>query len=391
MDIVHLRPTRVEIDLDNLEYNMNQIKSILSPSAKICAVLKADGYGHGAVEIAQEIMGCGAAYIAVSFIDEALELRQSGVKVPILILGFTPESQFDKIIEYDITQTIYNTSSAETLSKLALKYNKKAKVHIKIDTGMNRIGFQANSNSLTKIASLFSLEGLEIEGIYTHFAKADEKDKTFTKEQYKSFNEMANRLKQMGHDIPIKHVANSATVIDLPDMHLDMVRPGLILYGLYPSQEVQKDKLDLKPLMSLKTKVSHVKKVDRGRRISYGGTFVTKRESLIATLPVGYADGYSRLLSSKADVLIKGQRAPVVGRICMDQCMVDITDIKDKVQTGEDVVLFGKMGNKEILADELAHTIGTINYEIICGVSRRVPRVYIRHGKIIKVKNLLVY
>ncbi|WP_422446746.1 alanine racemase [Thermoanaerobacterium sp. DL9XJH110] len=390
MDLRHLRPTRAEISLDNLEHNLKEIRRATAPTARICAVVKADGYGHGALEVARTALACGASYLAVAILDEALQLREQGIKAPILILGFTPEEQFDRIVEQDIIQTVYNLKSAQLLSLEAKKQGKKAKIHVKLDTGMSRIGFQAEPSALCEIKKLFALEGLEVEGIFTHFAKADEKDKTFTHEQFEKFMAVVDALEKDGFHIPVKHTANSAAVMELPGTHLDMVRPGIILYGLYPSDEVDKSRIRLKPVMSLKTRISHVKKLGRGRAISYGGTFVTRRESLIATLPVGYADGYSRLLSNRAHVLIKGQRAPVVGRVCMDQCMVDVTDIKGGVEPGEDVVLFGSMGEETISADEIAKIIGTISYEVVCAVARRVPRVYFKHGKILKVKNLLV-
>ena len=389
MDLAHLRPTRAEINLDNLKHNLKEIRRVADSQAAICAVVKADGYGHGALEVAQTALDCGVSYLAVAFLDEALQLRKEGIKAPILILGFTPEEQFDKIVEHDITQTVYKVSSAQKLSLEAKKQGKKAKIHIKLDTGMSRIGFQAEPSSIDEIKKIFSMENLEVEGMFTHFSKADEKDKTFTEEQFKKYMAVAETLEKDGFKIPIKHVANSAAIMELPHTHLDMVRPGIILYGLYPSDEVDKSRIDLKPVMSLKTRVSHVKILGAGRAISYGGTFITKRQSIIATLPVGYADGYSRLLSSRASVMIKGQRAPVVGRVCMDQCMVDVTDIQGAVEPGEDVLLFGGSGDPTVSTDEIARIIGTINYEVVCGVSRRVPRVYIRDGKIVKVKNLL--
>ncbi|MDI3480965.1 MAG: alanine racemase [Tepidanaerobacteraceae bacterium] len=389
MDLAHLRPTRAEINLDNLEHNLREIRRVTHPRAKICAVVKADGYGHGAQEVAQTALACGASYLAVAFLDEALQLRRAGITAPILILGFTPEEQFDKIIEHDITQTIYTVSSARELSRQAKEQGKKAKVHIKLDTGMSRIGFQTDPASIEDIKKLFFMENLEVEGMFTHFSKADESDKSFTQEQFEKYMSVAEELEKAGYRIPIKHVANSAAVIELPHTHLDMVRPGIILYGLYPSDEVARSRICLKPVMTLKTRVSHVKVLDAGRAVSYGGTFVTKRKSVIATLPVGYADGYFRLLSSKASVMIKGRRAPVVGRICMDQCMVDVTDIEGKVEPQEEVVLFGESSGSAVTADEIARIIGTINYEVVCAVARRVPRVYFKNGKIIKIKNLL--
>ena len=388
-DLQYIRPTWAEINLDYLRYNLLEIQRITSSTSRLCAIVKADGYGHGAVEVARTALSCGASYLGVAFLDEALELRGKGIADPILILGFTPENQFDTIIEHDITQTVYNLKSAVILSEKAVKRNKKAKIHIKIDTGMSRIGFCPDASSISDIRKLFSLKGLEVEGVFTHFARADETDKSSTQEQFRVFIDTVNALEEGGYKIPIKHAANSAGILEYPHTHLDMVRPGIILYGMYPSDEVTRNRISLKPLMSLKTRVSHVKILPKGRAISYGGSYITRRQSIIATLPVGYADGYSRLLSSQAEVLIKGQRAPILGRICMDQCMVDVTDIQGHVNPGEEVVLIGSDGGERISAEEIAGFIGTINYEITCGISKRVPRVYIEDGKIRKVKNLL--
>jgi alanine racemase len=382
MDVEHLRPTRAEIDLGNLEHNFKQIRRIISPKAKICAVVKAEAYGHGAFEVAQSLISCGVFCLSVAVIDEAIELRQNGIKAPILILGFTPEDQFDKIIEHDIIQTVYSTKSARILSEAAANKGKKVKVHIKLDTGFNRIGYQLDDSSLNEIKKLFELKNLQIEGIYTHFARADEADNVFTMEQFRKFMTIVDILEGDGFDIPIRHTANSAAIIEFPYTHLDMVRPGIILYGLYPSEKINTSRINLKPVMSVKTKVSNIKTLPKGKSIN---SFITNRQSIIATLPVGYADGYSRRLSNKAEVLINGQRVPVVGRICIDECMVDVTDITSGVQVGDDAVLFGSMGNQVISVEELAMKMGTINYEVICAISMRVPRIYIKDGKIIKV------
>lgn len=389
-ELLNIRPTWAEINLDDLRHNLLEIRRITSTNAKLCAIVKADGYGHGAVEVAQTALSCGAHYLGVAFLDEAVELREKGIKAPILILGFTPENQFDTIIEHDITQTVYSLKSAILLSEKALKQKKKAKVHIKLDTGMSRIGFQTDASSISDIIKLFQLEGLKVEGIFTHFAKADEKDRTVTEEQFRIFTEAVNAIEAKEYKIPIKHIANSAGIIEYPNTHLDMVRPGIILYGMYPSDEITKSKIHLKPILSLKTRVAHVKSLPKGKAISYGGTYITERHTIIATLPVGYADGYSRLLSSRAQVLINGQRAPVVGRICMDQCMVDVTDIQGEVKPKDEVTLIGADGSERIEAEDIAKIIGTINYEITCGISKRVPRVYISNGKIQNIKNFLV-
>lgn len=391
MSIRCINPTRAEINLDNLRHNLTMVRKVISPNTKICVVLKADGYGHGALEVAQIAEDEDVSYLAVATLDEALSLRQNGIKMPILILGFTPEYQFDKIIEQNITQTVFEFKSAQILSSLAKRRGKKAKIHIKLDTGMSRLGFPVESSTISEIIKISRLEGLKVEGIFTHFARADEKDKSYTKKQFKDFLSVVDRLEERGFSVPIKHVANSAAVIDCPKTNLDMVRPGIILYGLYPSDEVDKSKVKLKPVMTLKTKIAYVKTLGKGRSVSYGGTFVTSRKSLIATLPIGYADGYFRALSSKAHVLVNGQRAPVIGRICMDQCMVDVTDIKGSIKQGDDVVVLGAMGQEKISAEQLAHLAGTINSEVVCSISKRVPRVYIENGKISKVKDLLVY
>lgn len=391
MSIQCTNPTRAEINLDNLKHNLTMIRKIISPKTRICAVVKADGYGHGAFEVAQIAEKENVSYLAVARLSEALSLRRQGIKMPILILGFTPVYQFDKIIEQNITQTVFDFESAKDLSFLAKKQGKKAKVHIKLDTGMGRLGFPVEPSTISKIIKILELEGLEVEGLFTHFAKADEEDKGYTKKQFDDFLSVANKLEELGFSIPIKHVANSAAVIDCPETNLDMVRPGIMLYGLYPSDKVNKNKVKLKPVMTLKTKIASVKPLGKGKSVSYGGTFITNRQSLIATLPVGYADGYFRALSSKSYVLVNGQKAPIIGRICMDQCMVDVTDIKGSIQQGDDVVVMGAMEQSKILAEQLAHLAGTINYEVVCSISKRVPRVFIENGKITKIKDLLTY
>ncbi|MGB9814060.1 MAG: alanine racemase [Thermovenabulum sp.] len=386
--IESVRPTRAEILLDNLKHNIKEVLRIKDRNSKFCAVVKADAYGHGAVEVSRIALSMGADYLAVAFLDEALVLRKEGIEAPILILGFTPEDQFDKIIENDITQTVFSFELAKKLSLKAREMGKSAKVHIKLDTGMGRIGFLAETSSLPEIEEIFNLPNIEVEGIFTHFAKADEKDKGFTFEQFDRFMTVVGKLENKGYKIPIKHVANSAAIIDLPETHLDMVRAGIMLYGCYPSDEVDKEKVDLKPVMCFKTKIAHLKELEKGKPISYGGTFITQRKSKIATLPVGYADGYFRLLSSKGEVVVRGKRAKVVGRVCMDQCMIDVTDLEE-IKVGDDVELFGEGRENGVTADEVAKMIGTISYEVLCAVSKRVPRVYIENGNIVKVKNYL--
>lgn len=381
-----LRPVWAEIDLDILANNMREIRRI-SNSEEIIAIIKADGYGHGAVEIAPVLLENGANRFGVAVITEAIELREAGISVPIMILGFTPPTLYESILKYDIEQTIYSLKDAEELSKVAVKSNKIAKIHIAVDTGMGRIGYQPNYDNALEIKNISMLPNVEIIGLFTHFACSDEFDKEYTMEQIQKYNIFNELLKELGVNIPIKHLSNSAAVIDLPIIHCNAVRPGIILYGYYPSDEVMKDKVKVKPVMSLKANIIHIKTVPEGEFISYGRTFKTERESIIATLPIGYADGFTRLLFQKAKVIVNGKLAPVVGRICMDQCMIDITGI-DGVNIGDEVILIGEDEyNNVITADDIAKQIGTISYEIVCAISKRVPRVYKKGGNIINIRN----
>lgn len=381
-----LRPVWAEVDLDILANNMREIKRV-SNSEEIIAIIKADGYGHGAVDIAPVLLENGANRFGVAVITEAIELRESGITVPIMILGFTPPTLYERILQYDIEQTMYTFSDAEALSKVAVSKNKIGKVHIALDTGMGRIGFLPNEESLQEIFNISKLPNIEVVGLFTHFSCADDFDKTYSQLQIKKYNEFNEKLLNLGVNIPIKHLSNSAAVIDLPTVHYNAVRPGIILYGYYPSQEVQKDKVKVKPVMSIKANIVHIKTLGKGEYISYGRTFITKRESIIATLPIGYADGFTRLLFEKAKVIVGGKLAPVVGRICMDQCMIDITNIEG-VKVGDEVILIGEDGyNNVITADDIANQLGTISYEVVCAVSKRVPRVYKKGGKIMKVRN----
>lgn len=385
-DINLIRPVWAEINLDNLAHNMREIRRLADKKAMITAVIKADGYGHGAKHITDTLLKNGADRFAVAVLDEALELRESGVEEPILILGYTPPEKAKDIVKYDIHQAVYSYELAESISKEAVKQNKKAKVHIKIDTGMGRIGFKPNEDSVNMIKRISILPNLVMEGIFTHFAIADEKDKSYTMEQFKKFTWVCKRLEEEGVKINVRHCGNSATIIDLPEIHMDMVRAGIILYGLMPSQDVKLDKINLKPVMSLKARVTHVKEIEKDQSVSYGRKFIASKKSKIASLPLGYADGYTRMLSGKAEALIKGVRVPVVGRICMDQCMIDVTDI-DGVKVGDEVVLFGEQNGSFISIDELAEKLGTINYEIVCMISKRIPRIYISDGEIVSIYN----
>lgn len=381
----HLRPVWAEVDLDRLAHNMREIRKA-AKSKDIIAVIKADGYGHGALDIAPVLLENGATRIAVAVLNEAVELRRGGLECPIMILGFTPPSLIDLILRYDIEQTVYSYELAQELSVLAQKKNKIAKIHIAVDTGMGRIGFIPNEESVEEVYKISKLPNIVIEGLFSHFSAADEKNKEYTSMQFTKYNWFYDRLKEKGININIRHIANSAAIIDLPETHFEAVRPGIILYGYYPSNEVYKEKIDLKPVMSLKTNIVHIKKVPPGEYISYGRKFQTSKESIIATLPVGYADGYTRLLFNKAKVIVNAKLVPVIGRICMDQCMIDVTEVEG-VKVGDEVILMGEQNEIKFTADDIAELLGTINYEVTCMISKRVPRVYVRQGKVVKIRN----
>ena len=384
-----VRPVWAEIDLDNLAHNMREVRKNTKEDSLVTAVVKADAYGHGAIKSAETFLNNGADRLAVATLSEAIELRKANIEVPILILGYTPKGQYPLVIKWDITQTIFDYESARILSEEAAKLGKDAIIHIKIDSGMGRIGFLPNDKSIEEIIKISKLPNLNMEGIFTHFATADEKDKSYTRLQYNRYMEVIEKLEKAEIHIPIKHISNSASIIDFEEYDLDMVRGGIMIYGLWPSDEVNKEKIDLKPAMTLKAKISNVKQVPKDTGISYGQIFVTERKSKIATIPIGYADGLTRLLSTKGEVFVKGRRAPIVGRICMDQCMIDVTDIDDIV-VGDEVVLFGYGEEAYPHVDEIANKLNTINYEIVCMVGRRVPRVYIQNGKIVEVKDYLL-
>lgn len=383
------RPVWIEVNLDHLAHNMKEVRKAVKTGVLVTAVIKADGYGHGAVEIADTLLKNGADRLAVATLSEAVELRRVYEEVPILVMGYTPESCAEEVVINNIIQTVYSFEQAESFSKAAQLYEKEAVLHIKVDTGMSRLGFQPDITAVETIKKISELPNIKIEGIFTHFAVADEKDKSFTNQQYAKFMELVERLNGNGVRIPIQHCSNSAAIIDLQDYHLDMVRAGIMLYGLYPSDEVNKEAVKLKQVMALKAKISHLKELGPGIGVSYGLKHVTAGYSKIATLPIGYADGFTRMLSGKAEVLVKGNRVPVVGRICMDQCMIDVTGI-DGLHRGDVVTLIGREGEQEISVDEVAGKLGTINYEVVCMMGKRIPRVYIRNGEIIKIKDYLL-
>lgn len=387
-DLKKIRPAWAEINLDNLAHNIREVRRLAEKQSQVMAVIKADGYGHGAAKIAQTLLDNGADCFAVAVLDEAIELRNAGFRVPIFILGYTQPERAAEVVKYDLEQSVYSFEAAKALSAEAIAQGKIAKLHIKVDTGMGRIGFKADDEAVDIIRSIHALPGINIKGIFTHFAVADEVDKSYTELQFKKFRWICDNLEEKGIKIEIKHCGNSATIIDLPEMHLDMVRAGIMLYGLAPSKAVKLNKLTLKEVMSLKVNISHVKELEPGQSVSYGRKFVADRRSKIASLPIGYADGYTRLLTGKAEALVKGKRVPVVGSICMDQCMIDVTGIED-IEVGEEVVLFGEQLGGFISIDEIAEKLGTINYEVVCMISRRVPRVYIKGGEVVEVLNYL--
>lgn len=371
----NLRPAWLEINLNKYEDNIKLIKNKLNDDTLLTAVVKADAYGHGAVEVSKKALKSGADRLAVAILDEALELRKAGFKdTEILILGWTPKEQYKKIVENNLIQTIYDYDNALALNNMAEQLNQKAKIHIKIDTGMGRLGIKAAAG-LEFVEKITKLPNIIIEGIYTHFAAADEADKEFTFKQFDKFKKLTSKLEENNINIPIKHVSNSAAFLDVPELQMDMVRAGIISYGLWPSKEV-KNRINLKPVMSLKSRLAHVKTVEKGTPISYGRTFKTDKKSKIGTIPLGYADGYNRLLSSSFEIIINGKRVPIVGRICMDQFMVDLSSVEN-VEKGDIVTLIGEDQGVQITAAEMAEKIHTINYEIVSSFTKRLPRVYI--------------
>lgn len=367
---------RADIDLDAVLYNMESMHKKLKPGTKIAAVVKADAYGHGAVEISRVLENLPYLWgYAVATSNEAMQLVEAGRKKPIIILGLSFPEQFEEIVENDLRPAVCTYETAQALSDIAAEKNKVCRIHIKVDTGMSRIGFQVTPESADTVARISKLPNIMIEGIFTHFARADESSKTPAYEQFKQFEKMIAMVEEKGVQIPLKHCSNSAGIVEIPECNMDMVRAGITLYGLWPSEEVDKTKISLKPVMSLRSRVAYVKELLPGRQISYGGTFTVKKKMIVATVPVGYGDGYARGLSNKGWVLIKGQRAPICGRVCMDQCMVDVTDIPG-VKIGDTVTLLGKDADEEITMEQLGELSGRFNYEFACLITPRVPRIY---------------
>ncbi len=372
--------TWVEINLDALKCNFGAVREMLPENIKILAVVKANAYGHGAIGVSK-FLEDKVDYLAVAATDEALELRKNGINCPILILGHIPYGDYDNIVKYNITPTISDFYEAELLSTAAVKAGVTSPMHIAVDTGMNRIGFKCDESSVEEIKKIKELPNIIIEGVFSHLAAADMLDKAYTKMQAEKFDAFVKTLSETGVNAPIKHLYNSAAIVDLEKKY-DMVRQGIILYGLSPSDEVEFNNINIpQPVMSMKTRVVQVKTLPAGESISYGCTFTTEKETRVATLCAGYADGVTRVLSNNGEVLIRGKRAKIIGRVCMDQFMVDVTDIPE-VEEGDTATIFGTDGNESISVDEIAKKANTINYEIICNINSRVTRVYMKNGKV---------
>lgn len=374
------------IDLDAIGHNIQEIRKKIEPKTQLLAVVKADAYGHGSLEVSRVCLYNGADQLGIATCDEGVILRESSITVPMLILGNTVDDKLETVIHYGLTQAVFDFDLAKKLSETAVRLGKTALIHIKIDTGMGRIGFLPCEESLDIIDKIFDLPNIMVTGIFTHFSTADERDKGFTQEQYKRFRYMTDNVEARGHKGLIRHCANSGAILDCPELQLDMVRSGIITYGMLPSTQVSTN-IDLRPAMTWRSQVSFVKELDKGVSVGYGRTFFTERKTVVATIPVGYADGYSRKLSNRGRVLINGCFAPVIGNVCMDQMMVDVTDIAD-VRPGSEVVIMGKQGNNQITAEELAQLEDTINYEVVCNVGKRVPRVFVRNSSIIGTRSV---
>ncbi len=368
-----------EVDLKAIAHNIRALRRITNPKARFMAIVKANAYGHGIIEVARQSLENGAEALGVANIEEGIQLRKAGIDAPVLIFGYTSPVHAKKLIKLDLTQTVYSYEISRELSEAVAAYGKKIKVHIKVDTGMGRLGLlrEITDSAVSEVESISRLPMLELEGIYTHFATADKSDRSYAGKQFEIFMDFLNQLRIAGLEIPVTHAANSAAIINMPETHLDMVRAGISIYGLYTSKEVDRSIIKLKPAMELKTKIIHLKKVPAGFKVSYGTTYETEKPTTIATVSIGYADGLSRLLSSKGRMLVCGQNAPIVGRVCMDMTMLDVGKIPE-IAIGDEVLVFGKQGNASISVDEIASTINTINYEVVSTIMERVPRIYLR-------------
>jgi alanine racemase len=364
------RPTRAIVSLGAIRHNIGEIRRRVGRERQIMAVVKADGYGHGSVKVSRTVLKSGADCLGVALPEEGIQLRVAGIKVPILVLSLIAPGEAHKVIGSGLEQTVCSLELAEALDREAGKASTCAKVHVKVDTGMGRIGLSPR-DVLAFLEKIGEFRHLRVVGIFSHFATADETDKTYSRQQIEVFERVIGEIRRAGIEIPRKHMANSAAILNFPESYYDLVRPGIIIYGLYPSSTVRHC-VDLRPAMTLKTRISFLKTVPPGTAVSYGRIFVTSAKAKIATLPVGYGDGYSRLLSGRGEVLVRGRRVPLVGRVCMDMCMVDVSGVPH-VEVGDEVILFGE----DLSADEVAAAIGTISYEVLCAVDKRVPRIYV--------------
>lgn len=381
-----LKRTWADINMDAIDHNFRAIRNALKPGVKMCCVVKADAYGHGAPMVAREYQRLGADWFAVSNLEEAIQLRRCAITRPILILGYTPPQNAEELSELNISQTVLSLDYARQLSRYAQEANVTVNIHLKVDTGMSRIGFlyqnpERDESSLDEMETAARLPGLAPEGIFTHFAVSDDGDQgeNFTLAQYDCFRKAVEAMEARGLHFAVRHCANSGAVLDYPELQLDMVRPGIILYGMEPSESIRHP-LDLQPAMELKTVISQKKEIPAGATVSYGRTFTASQGTVVATVPIGYADGYPRHFSGKAQMLVRGKRAPIIGRVCMDQLMLDVTEIPG-VEEGDVVTVFGRDGEAFLPVDELAALNDTIHYEMVCLVGKRVPRIYWKHGK----------
>lgn len=373
-----IRPVWAEINLSNADYNIKKIREKVGPDKEIIGVIKADGYGHGSVKMAEVLRENGVKIFAVATLQECIVLREAGAMEDIIMLGLTPDMYADTIVKYNITPVVNSAANAKAISDAAESHGVEVSGLVAIDTGMGRIGYLTDDEeAISDIKKIEALPNFSIKGLFSHFATADAADKTFAKLQEERYNSFAKKLEEAGVNIPMKTFANSASIMEIPSVYFDAVRPGIILYGCYPSDEVDKNELSIKPVMSVKANIVHIKEVPEGFSCGYGRKFIAERPSVIGTIALGYADGYPRPYSSQAKVIVNGQFAPIAGNICMDQCMIDLTDVPN-VKVGDEVIIMGSDGKNTILADDIANATGTINYEILCAFGQRLPKVYVK-------------
>jgi alanine racemase len=377
-----------EIDIGAIENNVRELRRVTRSGARLLAAVKANAYGHGLEAVSRKAVESGADALGVARLPEALQLRAAGIDQPILIFGYTPPDQIQQVLKHDLNQSVYTLETARAYAASARKVGGQLRIHLKVDTGMGRLGIlpdarrdqppgiDISSGAVEEVKAMAALPGLSLEGVFTHFASSDSTDKTYAEDQLALFLSFLDELKRIGIEFAVRHAANSGAIIDMPHTHLDMVRAGISLYGLYPSDEVDRQSIHLKPAMCLKARIVHVKNVPTDFAVSYGMTHRTRRPTVIATVPIGYADGYSRLLSNRGSMLVKGVRAPIIGRVCMDLTMIDVGHIPG-VALEDEVVILGRQGQEEISADEIAGLLQTINYEVVSSITARVPRIYI--------------